>query len=213
MYMLNKLAKHGSECANRCRFHHEIGLLAEVFKDERTNARPAHNMRLLTWNVNGLRAVVASHKRGGLRELLESTQADIVCLQETKLRRSELTPEVALLDGWHSFFDFAAHKTGYSGVATFCKHEIAPCAAQRGLVGDSATHVAHLPADEIDALDAEGRCIVTDHGAFVLFNVYIPALSCEDKAEVRRNQINALLSAGFVATMSLRHYSPGYQHV
>jgi exonuclease III len=34
------------------------------------------------------------------------------------------------------------------------------------------------------ALDSEGRCVCTDHGAFVLFNVYVPALSCEEKAEV-----------------------------
>lgn len=151
-------------------------------------------MRILTWNVNGLRAV-ASSKRGGLRELLDSTQADIICLQETKLRRPELTAEVALSEGWESFFDFSVHKTGYSGVATFCKAWCAPRAAQRGLVGPSAAHVAHLAADEIEALDQEGRCIMTDHGAFVLFNVYIPALSCEDKAEVRFSRSAGALPA------------------
>ena len=151
-------------------------------------------MRILTWNVNGLRAVATS-KRGGLRELLDSTQADIICLQETKLRRPELTAEVALSEGWESFFDFSVHKTGYSGVATFCKAWCAPCAAQRGLVGPSASHVAHLAADEIEALDQEGRCIMTDHGAFVLFNVYIPALSCEDKAEVRCSRSAVALPA------------------
>jgi AP endonuclease 2 len=69
-------------------------------------------MRLLTWNVNGLRAVVAS--KGGLAKLLGSLEADIICFQETKLARDELVEELAISDGWESFFDFAK-KPGYSG--------------------------------------------------------------------------------------------------
>jgi AP endonuclease 2 len=142
-------------------------------------------MRLVTWNVNGIRAVASGSKgRGGFRELLQSTNADILCIQETKLTRAELTEDVAVLDGWESFFDFSQQKTGYSGVATFCKAGCSPCCAARGLIGPSSDHVAHLGAAEQQALDAEGRCVMTDHGAFVLFNVYIPALSCEESREV-----------------------------
>ena len=145
-------------------------------------------MRIVTWNVNGLRAIIGGKRHGAvtsLRELLDSTGADILCVQETKLTRSELTEQIALAEGWQAFFDFSLHKTGYSGVATFSKSWCSPCAAQRGLVGPHAADHAHLSAEDQAALDAEGRCIMTDHGAFVLFNVYIPALSCEERAEVR----------------------------
>ena len=112
-------------------------------------------------------------------------------MQETKLTRAELTDEVALLDGWESFFDFCSLRTGYSGVATFCKEWCRPIAAQRGLVGRYGSSECHLAPEERVALDAEGRCIMTDHGAFVLFNVYIPALSMEDRAEVRQRHLTA----------------------
>lgn len=51
--------------------------------------------------------------------------SDVVCLQETKLTRSELSRELALVPGWESFFAFSSSKTGYSGVATFTKTSIA----------------------------------------------------------------------------------------
>lgn len=78
-------------------------------------------MRIVTWNVNGLRAVASSSNRQGLQGILAATQADVLCLQETKLTRPELTEDLAVLPGWQSFFDFSQHKTGYSGVATFCR--------------------------------------------------------------------------------------------
>lgn len=145
-------------------------------------------MRITSWNVNGLRAVVSSRRPGGLPQLLDCLGADILCVQETKLTKAELTESCAVLPGWESFFDFCTHKTGYSGVATFCRDYLTPRAAWRGVTGgDTASlELAPFTDEERAALDAEGRCIATDHGAFVLFNVYIPALSCEENHEVRR---------------------------
>jgi len=51
--------------------------------------------------------------------------SDVVCLQETKLTRSELSRELALVPGWESFFAFSSSKTGYSGVVTFTRTSIA----------------------------------------------------------------------------------------
>lgn len=144
------------------------------------------HMRIVSWNVNGLRAVVSAQKPGGLPQLLHRLGADILCVQETKLTKAELTEGVAILPGWESFFDFCRTRTGYSGVATFCRDACSPRAAQRGITNDVMDDVMLrcLPEADASALNAEGRCIATDHGAFVLFNVYIPALSCEDKFEV-----------------------------
>ena len=65
-----------------------------------------------------------------------------------------------------------------------CRDWCSPQAAARGLVGPENGDVEHLSLEEQAGLDAEGRCIMTDHGAFVLFNVYIPALSSEEHFEV-----------------------------
>jgi AP endonuclease 2 len=138
-------------------------------------------MRIVTWNVNGLRAVTVAK---GIRHILSSTKADILCVQETKLTRDKITEDLALVPGWDSFFDFSQLKTGYSGVATFCKEWCSPQAAYQGVVGPCTGYVTHLTMKQRGSLDSEGRCVMTDHGAFVLFNVYVPALSCEEQLEV-----------------------------
>ena len=56
-------------------------------------------MRLLTWNINGLRAVL-KRKYGSLKALLDDLGADIICFQETKLTKADLDRELALVDGW-----------------------------------------------------------------------------------------------------------------
>jgi AP endonuclease-2 len=61
-------------------------------------------MRIITYNVNGLRAVLRKH--GSIKQLLEDLQADIVCIQETKTAKSELEREHALLDGWYGYAHF-----------------------------------------------------------------------------------------------------------
>jgi hypothetical protein len=67
---------------------------------------------------------------------------DIICVQETKLRRTELTRDVAVAEGWESFWNCCqpsiGAKSGYSGVATFCKAGALPVSCEAGLTGSSA---------------------------------------------------------------------------
>ncbi|MGE9270353.1 MAG: exodeoxyribonuclease III [Verrucomicrobiales bacterium] len=109
-------------------------------------------MKLISWNVNGLRACLGK----GLPEWLAETKPDILCLQETKARpeQVELPLEFAnYRDYWNS-----AEKAGYSGVATFCKTE--PLTVRRGL--------------GIEEHDTEGRVITLEFETFHLVNVYTP---------------------------------------
>jgi len=110
-------------------------------------------VRLLSWNVNGLRAV---HKKGFLGWFLQE-KPDMLCLQETKASEDQLPFELRSVPGYTSYFDQAERK-GYSGVALYTR--IQPREVRRGL--------------DIARFDTEGRTLVVDFGSFVLFNVYFP---------------------------------------
>ncbi|PWA51089.1 endonuclease/exonuclease/phosphatase family protein [Artemisia annua] len=167
-------------------------------------------MKIVTYNVNGLRPRISQH--GSLRKLLDSLDADIICIQETKLSRQELRADVVTADGYESFFSCTRSlekgRTGYSGVATFCKvqsafssNEVAlPLDAEEGFTGvldnsrgfatrkdDSQVGVEELEEfdrDELLKIDSEGRCIITDHGHFVLFNIYGPRAAHDDAERI-----------------------------
>nr|GEV18447.1 DNA-(apurinic or apyrimidinic site) lyase 2 isoform X1 [Tanacetum cinerariifolium] len=167
-------------------------------------------MKIVTYNVNGLRPRISQH--GSLRKLLDSLDADIICIQETKLSRQELRADVVSADGYESFFSCTRSlekgRTGYSGVATFCKvqsafssNEVAlPLDAEEGFTGvlensrgfatrkdDSQAGVEELEEfdrDELLKIDSEGRCIITDHGHFVLFNIYGPRAAHDDAERI-----------------------------
>ncbi len=73
------------------------------------------NMKLISWNVNGLRACTGK----GFMDFFKETDADIFCLQETKLQEGQITLE---LPGYHQYWNYA-EKKGYSGTAIFTKEE------------------------------------------------------------------------------------------
>lgn len=106
-------------------------------------------MKLISWNVNGLRACVGK----GFFDFLAAEQPDMMCLQETKLQ-PEQAPQI---DGYYEYWN-SAEKKGYSGVALFSKTE--PEAVTYGL--------------GIDEHDHEGRVITADYGEFYLVTVYTP---------------------------------------
>lgn len=101
-----------------------------------------HKSRIVTFNVNGLRAILKRLYGGSasvqpISRFLEDIgrDADIVCLQETKLRQVELAAsrELALAEGWDAIFSCASSARGYSGTATFCRTARAlPLAGQQG---------------------------------------------------------------------------------
>jgi exodeoxyribonuclease-3 len=110
-------------------------------------------MKLISWNVNGVRAVV----KKGFLDWLDQAQPDVLCLQETKAHVDQLTAEILTDHGYHTYWH-SGERRGYSGVATFCKEE--PLYVQEGL--------------GIERYDAEGRVLVTEHENFLLYNIYFP---------------------------------------
>ena len=111
-------------------------------------------MKLLSWNVNGLRAI---HKKGAFDAIFE-VDADIICLQETKAHPEQLPEEVRSPAGYFSYFDHSKIKKGYSGVAIFSKIE--PEKIEYGI--------------GIPKFDEEGRTLVAYYKDFILLNAYFP---------------------------------------
>lgn len=109
--------------------------------------------KLLSWNVNGIRAVA----KKGFLEWFKSENPDILCLQETKAWEEQLDESLTKVNGYHSYFS-QAYKKGYSGVVTYAKEE--PINVSRGF--------------GIDEFDSEGRIVITEFKKFTLFNIYFP---------------------------------------
>ena len=107
-------------------------------------------MKLVSWNVNGLRAVA----KKGFGEIFEGFDADFVCLQETKLQAGQIDLP---LPGYTGYWNYA-EKKGYSGTAVFAKTE--PLDVQLGM---------GLPEH-----DGEGRVITLEYPEFYLVCVYTP---------------------------------------
>ena len=110
-------------------------------------------VRLLCWNVNGIRAVI---KRGFL-DWLNRESPDVLCLQETKATPDDLPDELLNPSGYHTYWNYP-QKKGYAGVATFSKEK--PLEVQKGF--------------GVHEFDIEGRVIISRHPAFTLFNIYFP---------------------------------------
>ena len=76
-------------------------------------------MKFISWNVNGLRAVVTK----GFENFFKNIDADFFCIQETKMQEEQIDITIqSILNGYHSYWN-SAEKKGYSGTAIFCKKE------------------------------------------------------------------------------------------
>ena len=107
-------------------------------------------MRMISWNVNGLRAALGK----GFMEAFNALDADVFCLQETKLQPGQLELP---LPGYHQYWNYARRK-GYSGTAVFTRRE--PLSVRYGI--------------GVEEHDQEGRVITLDMGDFYLVTVYTP---------------------------------------
>ncbi|MEF2096572.1 exodeoxyribonuclease III [Bacillus sp. CFBP9009] len=107
-------------------------------------------MKLVSWNVNGIRACV----KKGFLDYFKDVNADIFCLQETKLQEGQITLE---LEGYHQYWNYALKK-GYSGTAIFTKEK--PLSVKYGV-------------GELDE-EPEGRIITLEFENFYMVNVYTP---------------------------------------
>lgn len=110
-------------------------------------------IKLATWNVNGIRA---SYEKG-LNDFILNEKPDILCLQETKAHKEQVSPSMQNLGFAHNYWSSAERK-GYSGVATFLNHE---------------------PKKVLTSIDnpdyeKEGRIVWTQHAEFDLYNIYFP---------------------------------------
>ena len=115
-------------------------------------------MKLISWNVNGLRACVQK----GFLDFFKETDADVFCIQESKLQDGQINLE---LNGYHQYWNYA-EKKGYSGTAIFSKKE--PISVTYGL--------------GIEEHDHEGRVITLEFENFYLITVYTP----NSKSELER---------------------------
>ena len=169
-------------------------------------------MKIITYNVNGLRAAVGK----GLPEWLEQEQADVVCIQETKLQPDQY-PEEALSALGYKHYLYSAQKKGYSGVAILTKRE--PDHVEYGM--------------GMEEYDNEGRFIRADFGDISVVSVYHPSGKsrpklilcgdyniCHEPIDIHdpiRNATNSgflpeerewmtrFLNAGFIDTFRLLH--------
>jgi exodeoxyribonuclease-3 len=110
-------------------------------------------MKLVTWNVNGIRSV----GRKNFFEWFKEQEADLVCVQEIKARPDQLEENLLHPGNYHSYWH-PADKPGYSGVAIYAKKE--PLRVINGI--------------GCPTIDAEGRVIIAEYKSFVLINAYFP---------------------------------------
>jgi exodeoxyribonuclease-3 len=108
---------------------------------------------LLSWNVNGLRALF----KKGFAQWLAKSSPDILCLQETKAREDQVQKELETVKGYHVHF-CSGQRPGYSGVAIFSREKPGSVKQTFG----------------VSRFDDEGRIIQADYGSFILFNIYFP---------------------------------------
>lgn len=107
-------------------------------------------MRLISWNVNGIRAAMGK----GFLDFVKEQEPDVMCIQETKMQEGQAQVP---LEGYHQYW-CSAEKKGYSGTAVFSRQE--PISVSYGI--------------GIDEHDHEGRVITAEYDGFFLVNVYVP---------------------------------------
>ncbi len=116
--------------------------------------RKKKRIKLISWNVNGLRAVFKKEFQKSFQQI----DADVFAVQETKLQDPQLSDEMRNFPGYESYWSFATAKKGYSGVGVYSRLKS----------GRTNTDLG------IDKFDSEGRIIEIDFDDFIFFNVYFP---------------------------------------
>lgn len=111
-------------------------------------------MKILSWNVNGIRAV----EKKGFLNFIQKESPDILCIQETKAHKEQLSEKLANVPGYHAYFS-SGEKKGYSGVLCYTKEK--PFSIHTGF-GDHKK------------FDSEGRILILEYPQFILMNIYFP---------------------------------------
>lgn len=131
----------------------QIGVTPRRAPGARRSSPMERTLKLLCWNVNGLRGL----EKKGFAELVKDLDPDILAVQETKLQEDQVSDELKNIEGYRSFWHCAQRK-GYSGVAVYSR--IAPLSVRYGI--------------NDPAYDSEGRVLTLEFGDFFLINCYFP---------------------------------------
>jgi exodeoxyribonuclease III len=142
-------------------------------------------MKLISWNVNGIRAV---HKKNLFVPFIEKEQPDIICLQETKAEQGQSEID---LSAYEEFWNSSKGRKGYSGTAIFTK--VKPHAVLYDLPEDIA-HKYKLDGDGYGDPNSEGRVIAAEFDDFYVVTVYTP----NSKPDLSR------------LTLRHKHWDPGF---
>ena len=135
-------------------------------------------MKFISWNVNGLRACMQK----GFLDFFKEIDADIFCLQETKLQEGQIDLD---LPGYHQYWNYA-EKKGYSGTAIFTKEE--PLQVTYGI--------------GVEEHDHEGRVITAEYPEFYFVTVYVP----NAQQELKRHRRGARLLLQSTGKWIYRHF-------
>lgn len=146
-------------------------------------------MRIVSWNVNGLRACA----KKGFLDVLEGSAADVMLLQEVRAFPDQLAEEVRQPAGWHTAFA-AAERPGYSGVAVYSRR---PPDRVETLLGDAR-------------FDREGRLVIAHFGRLAVASVYFPKGSGKDRDNSRVPYKLDFYRAVFHRVEQLRRRGPVY---
>ena len=131
-------------------------------------------MKILSWNVNGIRAM----QKKGFLDWLYKESPDILCIQETKAQKEQLTSDLINPTDYYTYWNSAERK-GYSGVAIFSKTK--PLLVENNL--------------GINRFDVEGRVIIAHYPEFTLYNIYFPnGRAREERLEYKMDFNEELLS-------------------
>ena len=114
------------------------------------------SVKIISWNVNGLRAVLKKE----FHKAVETLDPDILLLQETKLQAHQRTQEMQSFMDYQDHWAYSTVKKGYSGVAAYTRQM--PDTVNAGM--------------GVPRYDDEGRILELDYGDFILFNVYFPTV-------------------------------------
>jgi exodeoxyribonuclease III len=131
----------------------KIGVTPRKIKSDKNKARSQGTRTMISWNVNGIRAV----EKKGFVDLVKELSPDILAVQETKAQPEQLSKDLHEIDGYTSYWHSAVRK-GYSGVAVYTR--LKPLEIIYGL-GD-------------EKVDNEGRVLTLEFGDFYLINAYFP---------------------------------------
>ncbi|MEM7079947.1 MAG: exodeoxyribonuclease III [Pseudomonadota bacterium] len=144
-------------------------------------------MRIISWNVNGLRACA----KKGFLEFLESSGADVVCLQEVRAFEEQLPEAVRNPPGWHAYYH-AAKRPGYSGVAIYSRQAASKVETSLG----------------IEEYDIEGRYLLAHFGRTAIASIYFPKGSGKDRDNSRVAYKLGFYAAVFDRVQALKKRGP-----